>query len=212
METMISFEKIKAALIAVSEELNKNRQYYNDLDSSIGDSDHGDTVCSAFDKVRDVVSQYDSNSDIGELFKAVGRAIIFSSGAAMGPLYGTAFTEAGKIVAGKSEITFADFVEMWTAFADGIQKRGGAKLGEKTMYDTVQPCVSTLKAEFSKGKTLKEACDLAVEAAERGKNSTKDMLSLRGRSSRLGDRSLGHIDPGSASMFTVISTFFKIVV
>lgn len=213
MENDISFEKIRAALIAVPEELNKNRQYYNDLDSPIGDSDHGDSVCGAFKKVGEVASQYnDSKNDIGDLLKAVGRAIIFSGGAAMGPLYGTAFTEAGKIVVGKSELTFEDFVKMWVAFVRGIETRGGVKAGEKTMYDTIQPGISALENEFSNGKTLKEACSLAIEAAERGMNSTKNMLSLRGRSSRLGERSLGHIDPGSASMFTVISTFFKTVV
>jgi dihydroxyacetone kinase-like protein len=213
MGTEISFEKIRTALIAVSDELSKNRQYYNDLDSPIGDSDHGDSVCSAFKKVGEVAYQYsDNRNDIGDLLNTVGRAIIFSSGAAMGPLYGTAFTEAGKAVAGKSELTFEDFVKMWVAFVGGIEKRGGVKVGEKTMFDTIQPGISTLEFEFSNGKTLKEACSVAIEAAERGMNSTKNMLSLRGRSSRLGERSLGHIDPGSASMFTMISTFFKTVV
>jgi dihydroxyacetone kinase-like protein len=213
MGNNISFEKIQAALIAVPQELNNKRQYFNDLDSPIGDSDHGDSVCGAFKKVGEVASQYNDNKkDIGDLMKAVGRTIIFSSGAAMGPLYGTAFTEAGKVVVGKSEITPEEFVKMWLAFVKGIETRGGVKLGEKTMFDTIQPGISTLEREFSSGKSLKEACDLALEAAERGMNSTKDMLSLRGRSSRLGERSLGHIDPGSASMFTVISTFFKTVV
>ncbi len=213
MSTAITFEKIRAALINVSEELDKNKQYFNDLDSPIGDSDHGDSVCSAFKKVAEVASGYnDSKNDIGDLLKAVGRAIVFSSGAAMGPLYGTAFTEAGKIVTGKTEITFEDFVKMWVAFVMGIEKRGNVKVGEKTMYDTIRPGVDALEAGFSNGKTMKEACDLAIKAAENGMNSTKDMLSLRGRSSRLGERSLGHIDPGSASMYTIISTFFKTIV
>lgn len=213
MANQISFEKIRTALIAVSEELEKNKQHYNDLDSPIGDSDHGDSVCAAFKKVAEVATVYnDSKKDIGDLLKAVGHAIIFSGGAAMGPLYGTAFTEAGKIVTGKNEITFEDFVKMWVAFVAGIEKRGSVKVGEKTMFDTIQPGIEALELGFSNGKTMEEACSLALEAAENGMNSTKDMLSLRGRSSRLGERSLGHIDPGSASMYTVISTFFKTVV
>ncbi len=213
MEINISFDKIQAALVAVAQELNDKRQYFNDLDSPIGDSDHGDSVCGAFKKVGEVASRYnDEKKDIGDLLKAVGKAIIFSGGAAMGPLYGTAFTEAGKTVAGKNELTFEDFVKMWIAFVKGIETRGGVKIGEKTMFDTIQPAISRLEQEFLNGKTLKEACNSAIEAAEQGMNSTKDMLSLRGRSSRLGERSLGHIDPGSASMFTVISTFFKTVI
>lgn len=138
------------------------------------------------------------------LWKVVGAL------AAMGPLYGSAFSEAGKIVSGKSGIGYDDFVKMWVAFAGGIGKRG-EKVGEKTMYDTIRPAIDALEAAYAESKSLKEACVLVDIAAKAGMNATKDMLALRGRSSRLGERSLGHIDPGAASMYTVISTFFKSV-
>ncbi len=208
----ITFKHIQNALVAVTDKLNENRQYFNDLDSPIGDSDHGDSVCSAFKMVKDVAVQYPlDKSDIGDLLKSAGKAIVFAGGAAMGPLYGTAFMEAGKAVAGKSTLTYDEFVAMWGAFVEGIARRGGVKLGEKTMFDTIRPAVSAMEAAHAEGKTLEEACDAAVKAAECGMNSTKDMLSLRGRSSRMGDRSLGHMDPGSASMYVVISTFLKTV-
>jgi phosphoenolpyruvate---glycerone phosphotransferase subunit DhaL len=212
MNKTITFDLIKNALIEATDELEKNRQYFNDLDSPIGDSDHGDSVCSSFKKVREAVLGYDDTEikDTGALLKAAGQALIFSGGAAMGPLYGSAFSEAGKIVAGKSEISYDDFVKMWVAFAGGIGKRG-EKVGEKTMYDTIRPAVDALEKAFAEGKSLKEACVLVDIAAKDGMNATKDMLALRGRSSRLGERSLGHIDPGAASMYTIISTFFKTV-
>lgn len=99
---------------------------------------------------------------------------------------------------------------MWVAFVGGIGKRG-EKVGEKTMYDAIRPAIDALEAAYAEGKSLKEACVLVDIAAKAGMNATKDMLALRGRSSRLGERSLGHIDPGAASMYTVISTFFKFV-
>ncbi len=210
VEKEISFSRIRDAVVAVADELNRNRQYYNDLDSPIGDSDHGDSVCEAFKMVKEVAVRNDQgNEDIGGLLKAAGRAIIFSGGAAMGPLYGTAFTEAGKAVAGKARLSYEDLVKMWSAFVEGIARRGGVKLGEKTMYDTIRPAIDALESAFAGGKPLAEACGLTIQAAQAGMDSTKDMLSQRGRSSRLGERSLGHIDPGSASMNTVISVFFK---
>ena len=211
MENKINFELIKDALNSVSEELEKNRQYYNDLDSPLGDSDHGDSVCGAFKTVKSTILQSVSgNNDIGELLKNVGRAIMLSGGGAMGPLYGSAFIDAGKSIAGKSVIFFEDLVKMWDAFLSAMGKRG-EKVGEKTMYDTIYPAVGALKSAYSEGKSLKEACDLVDSAAKYGMESTKDMLSQRGRSSRLGERTIGHIDPGSASMYTVISTFFKTI-
>jgi phosphoenolpyruvate---glycerone phosphotransferase subunit DhaL len=206
----ISFARVRDALVAVADELAKNRQYYNDLDSPIGDSDHGDSVCEAFKLVKEAAAASESD-DIGELLKAAGMAITFSGGAAMGPLYGTAFMDAGKAVAGLRQLSYPALVLLWEAFAAGIARRGGAKTGEKTMYDTVRPAVDALRAAFAAGTPMPEACASVIAAAEKGMSSTREMLSLRGRSSRLGERSRGHIDPGSASMFTVISVFFRTV-
>jgi phosphoenolpyruvate---glycerone phosphotransferase subunit DhaL len=212
MDETIPFGRIRDALMRAADEVSKNRQYYNDLDSPIGDSDHGDSVCEAFKLVKDVAARSpDGKEDIGELFQVIGKAITFSGGAAMGPLYGTAFMEAGKAVATLTSLSFKDLVKLWSAFAEGIARRGGVKRGEKTMYDTVRPAVDALESAFAAGTTLADACRLVVTAAEAGMSSTRDMLSLRGRSSRLGERSLGHIDPGSASMFTVLSAFFNVI-
>ncbi len=205
----ISFARIREAVITVADELDRRRQYLNDLDSPIGDSDHGDSVCAAFKMAKEAAANsVGPEQDIGALLQAIGRAITFSGGGAMGPLYGTAFLEAGKAVAGKSSLSYEELVRMWSAFVEGIARRGGVKLGEKTMFDTIRPAVDALEGAFAGGKTLAEACELTIQAAEAGMNSTRDMLSQRGRSSRLGDRSRGHIDPGSASMYSILSAFF----
>lgn len=211
--TVISFNKIKNAILSIADELEKNRQYYNDLDSPIGDSDHGDSISSTFKIVKDTLSIYDEKkTDIGELLKTIGKEILFSGGAAMGPLYGSAFLESGKTVSGKSEITYKELVDMWTSFVEAIAKRGNVKRGEKTMYDTIFPAIDAFKKAYTDGKSLSDAISFIDSAAKDGMNSTKDMISLRGRSSRLGKRSVGHIDPGAASMYTIISTFFKSII
>lgn len=210
-DTTITFNQIKKAIIAVSDELEKNRQYYNDLDAPLGDSDHGDSVCSSFKTVKGTLQQLvDGDNDIGELLKTIGKAILFSGGGAMGPLYGSAFIEAGKTVSGKSVIDYEDFIQLWVAFLEAMGKRG-EKVGEKTMYDTIRPAVDMLQSAYSEGKTFAEALSLADKAAKDGMESTKNMIALRGRSSRLGERTLGHIDPGAASMYTVIAKFFDTV-
>lgn len=213
MVDKITFKQIKDAIINIANELEKNRQYYNDLDAPIGDSDHGDSICSTFKMVKESLINYDQDKDdIGDLLKTTGRELMFSGGAAMGPLYGSAFMEAGKVLSGKNEITYDDLVKMWVAFVDAIAKRGDVKVGEKTMYDTIHPAIGALEAAYSEGKSLEEAGNLVDIAAKNGMNATKDMISLRGRSSRLGERTIGHVDPGSASMYTVISTFFKSII
>ncbi len=208
MSCVIPFEKIKIAFSRIEESLEKHRQYLNDLDSPIGDSDHGESVCSAFRKVKEVVDKFpEEKRDIGELLQTVGKSIVLSGGAAMGPLYGTAFMDAGKAVAGKEELSPSDLVKMWEAFAGGIKRRGQVELGDKTMYDAIYPSFLALQKAYEEGKSLKEMLEEAIEGARRGMESTKDLVSKRGRSSRLGERSRGHIDPGAASSYFIIEAF-----
>ncbi|MDR1902025.1 MAG: dihydroxyacetone kinase subunit L [Treponema sp.] len=205
----ITLSLIKTALLNVIEELGKKREYFNDLDSPIGDSDHGDSVVSTFSLVEKAINDYDTaGGDIGGLFTCVGKAIIMGGGASMGPLYGTAFMDAGKSAAGKKELDYGDFTAMWEAFVEGIRRRGNVKPGEKTMYDTIFPAVTVLSAEQKKGLPFEDVLPLVVKAAVDGMNSTKDMLATRGRASRLGERSIGHIDPGAASMCCLVEVFF----
>jgi len=208
----ITLSTVKTAILEVIKEFEKKKEYFNDLDSPIGDSDHGDSIAATFSLVQKTIEDFNiEEGDIGFFFNSIGKAIIMSGGASMGPLYGTAFMDAGKVLQGKKEIIYSEFVAMWEAFVEGIRRRGNVKQGEKTMYDTILPAVSVLAEQYKKGTALKEAIPYVVKAAEDGMNSTKDMLAARGRSSRLGERSLGHIDPGAASMNCLIGNFFKVV-
>jgi dihydroxyacetone kinase-like protein len=205
----VTFSAVKTAILKVIGELEKKREYFNDLDAPIGDSDHGDSIVSTFSLVEKAVEGYDpARNDIGGLLTCVGKAIIMGGGASMGPLYGTAFMDAGKSAAGKKELDYDGFAALWEAFVEGIRRRGNVKPGEKTMFDTIVPAINTLVEQHKKGTPLKDAVPLVVKAAEAGMVSTKDMLATRGRSSRLGDRSIGHIDPGAASMCCLVENFF----
>jgi dihydroxyacetone kinase-like protein len=205
----IKKEQIVNALIAGVNELLKNREYFNDLDSPIGDSDHGDSIFATFSIVEKTIADFNTEEDIGIFFNVVGKAIIFSGGAAMGPLYGTAFMDAGKAVEGKNQLDLHDFVALWKAFRGGIERRGKVKVGEKTMFDTISPMVDSLEASVDQNIGFKQAITNAIDAAQRGMESTKAMESHRGRSSRLGQRSIGHLDPGSASMFLLLKRFMQ---
>lgn len=211
MET-IPFARMKEAFSHILENLEKHREYLNDLDSPIGDSDHGESVCKAFARVKEAIDSLpEDQEDIGVLLTTAGKTILFSGGAAMGPLYGTAFLDAGKAAQGKSSLTFAEFLEVFSAFVEGVRRRGGAEPGDKTMYDTLLPALEALKRAKEEGKSLREALEDAIAAARKGMESTKDMLARRGRSSRLGERSLGHIDPGAASSYCIIEAWFGVL-
>lgn len=206
----IPYLKFREAFSRILENLEKHREYLNDLDSPIGDSDHGESVCKAFAKVKEAIDALpEAERDIGALFATAGKTILFSGGAAMGPLYGTAFLDAGKVAGGKSSLTFPEFVAVFAAFVEGVRRRGGASPGDKTMYDTLFPTLEALREAQEKGMPLREALEYAISAARKGMESTKDMLAKRGRSSRLGERSLGHIDPGAASSYFIIEAWFS---
>lgn len=201
MRERIDFSQIVGALKAAVSKLEEKRRELDRLDSPIGDGDHGRTINNAFQKISPLLES--KEKDIGGLLRRVGRTLALSAGAAAGPLYGTAFMEAGKVVEGKSEIGLEDMVKMAKAFEEGVKRRGKAEVGEKTMLDTIHPAVESLERSFSENLSLEEALLHMKEAAKRGMESTKDLISQRGRSSRLGERTRGHIDPGAASCYFI---------
>lgn len=215
-----SYIKIKKVMKSIVKELEEKRDYLNRLDGEIGDGDHGRTISNAFKKAQEVLLEgrngigdeallSGENADLGTLLKGIGRTIAFSTGAAAGPLYGTAFMEAGKATEGKEDFHLEDWVKLTEAAETGIIKRGRGKVGEKTMLDTLHPMVEVLKVMLAQNKPLKEALTRAKEAAREGRESTREMVSKRGRSSRLGERTRGHIDPGAASTYYIIKAIIE---
>ncbi|MDE7050421.1 MAG: dihydroxyacetone kinase subunit L [Lactobacillus sp.] len=164
-----------------ADKVEANKQYLSDLDTPIGDGDHGFNMSRGMKAVREKLTTKPADLQAG--FKNIAMALISTVGGASGPLYGTAFLEMAK----KSSST-DDLGELLEAALAGIQKRGGAKPGDKTMVDVWSELVPEVKV----GNLSEEKIHKAVEA-------TKDMIAKKGRASYLGERSKGHIDPGSQS-------------
>ncbi|RWQ08158.1 dihydroxyacetone kinase subunit DhaL [Mesorhizobium sp.] len=194
--------------IAVAIEADKDRLCQ--LDGIIGDADHGIAMALGFGAVRDALAPLDlSATEPTVLLNTAAKSFLNAVGASSGPLYATAFMRGAGAVKGKAILAGADVVALFQAMAQGIQDRGKAEIGEKTMVDAWLPAAQAAAAAHAAGKTLSESLAAALEAAERGADATKDMIAAKGRSSRLGERSLGHIDPGAASAVTVIGAMRK---
>lgn len=194
--------------IAVAIEADKDRLCQ--LDGVIGDADHGIAMALGFDAVRDALAPLElSATEPTVLLNTAAKSFLNAVGASSGPLYATAFMRGAAAVKGKATLAGADVVALFQAMAQGIQDRGKAEIGEKTMVDAWLPAAQAAAAAHAAGKTLSESLAAALEAAERGAEATKDMIAAKGRSSRLGERSLGHIDPGAASAVTVIGAMRK---
>jgi dihydroxyacetone kinase-like protein len=202
MPEKITLPQVVGALKATISKLEGKKEELDRLDSPIGDGDHGRTMVNAFHNIAPFIESM--GEDIGEFLGKVGKTLALSGGAAAGPLYGTAFMEAGRVVEGKSEVGLKEIAEMAKAFEEGVIRRGKANVGEKTMLDTIHPAVESVEGSLSEGLPLKEALLNMKEAARKGMESTRDLISQRGRSSRLGERSIGHIDPGAASCYFIL--------
>ncbi|RWO93562.1 dihydroxyacetone kinase subunit DhaL [Mesorhizobium sp.] len=194
--------------IAVAIEADKDRLCQ--LDGVIGDADHGIAMALGFGAVRDALAPLElTATEPTVLLNTAAKSFLNAVGASSGPLYATAIMRGAAAVKGKATLAGADIVALFQAMAQGIQDRGKAEIGEKTMVDAWLPAAQAVAAAYAAGKTLSESLAAALEAAERGAEATKDMIAAKGRSSRLGERSLGHIDPGAASAVTVIGAMRK---
>jgi phosphoenolpyruvate---glycerone phosphotransferase subunit DhaL len=166
------------------------------LDTAIGDGDHGTNMERGMRKAVEKVDTTDGD-DIGALLKAVGMALVSSVGGAAGPLYGTLFLQMGTASAGREELDLAGWTEAIESGVKGLQARGKAEPGDKTMVDALVPAVEALRAASDDG--LADALRRSAEAAEEGMRATIPLEARRGRASYLGPRSVGHQDPGATS-------------
>ncbi len=189
--------RIYDCLKAIGEKIIENKDFLTDLDREIGDADHGVNMARGFQGVIEKVSQDDT--DLGAVLKKTGMTLLSTVGGASGPLYGTAYMEAGKILAGKTELTAVGFKLALDAAIAGIQKRGKAEKGEKTMLDALIPAYDAYVEKVDGGADIVEALDAACEAANEGIEYTKTIAATKGRASYLGERSIGHQDPGATS-------------
>lgn len=184
--------------------LKENKEYLTQLDAAIGDADHGINMDRGFRKVMEKLPTV-ADKDIGNILKTTGMTLISSVGGAAGPLYGTFYMRSGMAVAAKEELENGDVVEMLQAGVDGIVQRGRANLEDKTMFDAWSPALDALNSALANGDDLLAAMRSAVAAAEQGMKDTIPLLAKKGRASYLGERSIGHQDPGATSSFLILN-------
>jgi dihydroxyacetone kinase-like protein len=208
----ISYDDVVAWLTTATDRLGQAKDYLTELDSAIGDADHGINMVRGFGAVVADLPAAPAG-DIGGLMKAAGKKLMSTVGGASGPLYWGYFTKFGNTVVGKPEIDFPEFVGGLVAGVADIQARGKAEPGDKTMLDALLPALDALRAGRDRGDAPADALAAAVAAAEQGMLATIPLVARKGRASYLGERSAGHQDPGATSSHLLLKamadTFFK---
>ncbi|MGN0953046.1 dihydroxyacetone kinase subunit DhaL [Megasphaera elsdenii] len=196
-------KQMAAIIEGMAKKIEAEKDYLTQLDNEIGDGDHGINLARGFEAVEKKLPSL-AGGDIGALLKGVGMQLVSTVGGASGPLYGTAFMKAGMACKGLTELDGPAFIKAMEAAVDGIKMRGKATEGEKTMLDALCPALKVMQDEVAAGKSLKEALQDAAAAAEKGVEYTKTIIATKGRASYLGERSLGHQDPGATSSFYLL--------
>jgi len=183
----------------------ENKAYLTQLDSAIGDADHGINMDRG---MKAALAKLDgvSEGDVGNLLKTVGMTLVSTVGGAGGPLYGTLFIQMGMAVTGKTELSPQDWAEALTKGLDGVVMRGKAQLGDKTMVDALTPARDALKEALEEGVSFGDALRRSAAAAEEGMKGTIPLVARKGRARYLGERSAGHQDPGATSSFLLLKT------
>jgi dihydroxyacetone kinase phosphoprotein-dependent L subunit len=201
----ITLADIETAIQSVTATALKNEKYFSELDSFAGDADFGVSLASGFRVVDKDWSSLDRSS-IGNFLLRISMIMSSNVGGCSGPIWGTAFMRAGALCKERTSITLADLDKMLTASIEGIQKRGGAQLGDKTLLDAVIPIRDTVREHAAKPdadprKVLEAATRVAADSIER----TKDWVAKRGRQQFTGDRSKGTPDPGIVAIATMLN-------
>ena len=185
-------------------EIEKNKGWLSEIDGAIGDGDHGVNMAKGFGMVKEKLAE--AADALSELLNMTGMTLLTNIGGTIGPIYGTFFMRMGKAVKGKETIEENDILDMLEGALEGVKKRGGADIGDKTLVDTLETAKEGYKNAVKEGKDIHGAIDKMIEAAKEGMESTKELVAKKGRSSRLGERSKGTIDAGAASCYIILKT------
>jgi len=195
--------EVKETVRRLSEIIIENEVYFCDLDSVAGDGDFGASIAKGFREVLKEIDDIDTDS-ISSFIRGCAMIIMEHCGGASGPIWGSAFMAASRSVKGKENLEVSDIAEMFDAGVAGIQKRGGAKQGDKTLLDALIPATEALQKAGEEGKDVKEAFADATKAAQEGAEYTKTIVAAKGRASYLGDRSLNHPDAGAMAIGVIM--------
>jgi dihydroxyacetone kinase-like protein len=197
-DSRLTVDDLIAWLVRFDERIVEQADRLTELDSAIGDADHGTNMARGTGAVRSRLAQARPD-DAGALLKSCGMALVSTVGGASGSLYGTLFLEMAKSVGTASELDTTVFAAAFHAGVAGVVARGRAEPGDKTMIDALQPTVDVLDTAAADGVPLAEALQSAAAAAAAGRDATIPLVARKGRASYLGDRSADHLDPGATS-------------
>lgn len=200
---MVTRDQIVRWLEATAVVMQANKEYLTQLDAAIGDADHGINMARGFNKVTEKLPSV-ADKDIGNILKTIGMTLISSVGGASGPLYGTFFMRSGMTLAAKEELSDDDLFKMLKSGVEGILQRGRPQLEDKTMFDAWSPALEAMESALQNGQDTKSALRAAVAAAEQGMKNTIPLQARKGRASYLGERSIGHQDPGATSSYLML--------
>ena len=193
------YQVIKDIIISIRE----NRQYLSELDGKIGDGDHGVNMSKGFTIADQRINEDQSLSDG---FRIIGEVLLMEIGGSMGPIYGTFFDTFYQVSKDNERITASVFYKMFNAAINSTIDVCGASPGDKTLIDTMLPALHSLENSLKSGNGFSIALNDMVAGARDGMNSTVNMVARMGRSARLGDRSVGYIDPGAASCYIILES------
>lgn len=196
----LSTKDIVSMVEDMSEVIISNEVAFCDLDSAAGDGDFGMSLAKGFKVVKSQWTDLPKEEDIGAFLKACAMIIAEHCGGASGPIWSSAFRGAAKTANGKTELDLKEFSELMQGAVDGIQKTGGAKLGDKTLLDALIPATEALKASAASSESLALAVKKSAQEAVAGAEKTKDIVATKGRASYLGERSLSYPDAGATAL------------
>ena len=197
----LNLQEATEMFLHVSGGMVESKDLLTQADKAIGDGDHGVGMARGFEAVQEKLEGQDFAA-LDELLKAVGTALMMSIGGAAGAVFGTLFRGGAKGLAGQQVFDSYALSVMLRDGLDAVQRRGGAKPGDKTMVDALEPAAA--KAEELASFPLEESLAAIAEAARQGMESTKEMVAAVGKAKTLGTRSLGHPDPGAVSVHLIL--------
>jgi phosphoenolpyruvate---glycerone phosphotransferase subunit DhaL len=197
------------AILQIADRVHSRVDYLTELDSELGDGDHGISLDRGFSEVRRKLSGFDG-TDVGAVLELAGASLVSSMGGAAGPIFGTAFSSAGNAVKGRSRVGVAEVAAMFEAAESAVVNLGRAKVGDKTVLDALHPAATAAKEASDRGESdLVNAFGSIVAAANSGLETTKVLVAKKGRAMYLGERGIGTYDVGAASFCIMLESVLE---
>lgn len=199
MSETVDYDSVVTMLTTVAGKLSDNRDHLSQLDSATGDGDHGTAIAKVAGAIVATIEK-DESKELKKLLKDIGWAAMSTDAGSTSPLYGSLFMGMSEAVPEEGAIDCATFTTIMESGIAKLRKNTKAEVGCKTMIDTIVPAMAAIRAAADSGKNILEALTDGAEAADKGAESTKDMLATFGRAKNIGERARGHVDPGATSM------------